>query len=447
MATVITEECINCAACEPECPNTAIYQGGIEYDWQGGKHEAISAELFYIVPEKCTECVGFFDQEACAAVCPVDCCIPDPERPEDEAALLERAKQLHPEEEFSQDFPSRFKETTEVKTDAVEETGAFASSGSAGPAAPVGTRVERAVKAPTLLRSGAPSIDHEAELGLEFEEGMDLVAEPNGGVVSRLVAVALLVAAPLLGALDHRSKKGIEKVIADRRFFSAQMSTALNVLNNFILYPVLGYAAGLAAGLTPFTEADKNWIMAGLAVAIAETAWRLGPGLFRGVPVALMTYGPSLYGAPLGIVLRPLIARLIPEHHSGHVPVDGFYAGEFEEKRERERRYGQVYTVTEFDRGYHISFELPRTVPPSGVKEELVVGDEMPDYELGVEVGGSSVTVKGSVVDPRLRAICGVSSAFPADFKADVDLGAAIGGFRHRYADKLLEIAVLKQSA
>ena len=99
MATVITEECINCAACEPECPNTAIYQGGIEYDLGDSKHAAISDELFYIVPEKCTECVGFFEEEACAAVCPVDCCLPDPAHPETEELLLERARVMHPDKE------------------------------------------------------------------------------------------------------------------------------------------------------------------------------------------------------------------------------------------------------------------------------------------------------------------------------------------------------------
>ena len=99
MATVITSECINCGACEPECPNTAIYQGGVE--WQapdGAMHPAISNDIFYIVPEKCTECVGFHDQEACAAVCPVDCCVPDPNIPETEAVLLARARTLHPDE-------------------------------------------------------------------------------------------------------------------------------------------------------------------------------------------------------------------------------------------------------------------------------------------------------------------------------------------------------------
>jgi ferredoxin len=85
MATMITEECINCGACEPECPNGAISQG---------------EDIFVIDPVLCTECVGFHEKEACAAVCPVDCCIPDPSIPETEAALYDRAKKLHPEAKF-----------------------------------------------------------------------------------------------------------------------------------------------------------------------------------------------------------------------------------------------------------------------------------------------------------------------------------------------------------
>jgi ferredoxin len=108
MATIITTECINCGACEPECPNTAIYQGGVEYELDGKKAAALHAEIFYIVPEKCTECVGFFDYEACAAVCPVDCCVTDPQRPESEAILFDRAKELHPGKDFGAEFPSRF---------------------------------------------------------------------------------------------------------------------------------------------------------------------------------------------------------------------------------------------------------------------------------------------------------------------------------------------------
>jgi ferredoxin len=82
MSTTITVECINCGACEPECPNQAISQG---------------EDIFVIDPQLCTECVGFHEQEACAAVCPVDCCIPDPNIVETEAVLYERARRLHPE--------------------------------------------------------------------------------------------------------------------------------------------------------------------------------------------------------------------------------------------------------------------------------------------------------------------------------------------------------------
>ena len=82
MATMITEECINCGVCEPECPNEAITEG---------------EETFVIDPSLCTECVGFHDTEQCAEVCPVDCCVPDPNNVEKEEDLFERAKQIHPD--------------------------------------------------------------------------------------------------------------------------------------------------------------------------------------------------------------------------------------------------------------------------------------------------------------------------------------------------------------
>ncbi len=82
MATMITEECINCGVCEPECPNEAISEG---------------EETFVIDPLLCTECVGFHETEQCAAVCPVDCCVPDPNNAEEEGALFERAKAIHPD--------------------------------------------------------------------------------------------------------------------------------------------------------------------------------------------------------------------------------------------------------------------------------------------------------------------------------------------------------------
>ncbi|MFZ9889652.1 MAG: YfhL family 4Fe-4S dicluster ferredoxin [Myxococcota bacterium] len=91
---MITEECISCGACEPQCPNAAISMG---------------EDLYVIDPTRCTECVGFHDEEQCAAVCPVDVCLPDPDREESEAELLSRAKRLHPNKVFPAVFPSRFR--------------------------------------------------------------------------------------------------------------------------------------------------------------------------------------------------------------------------------------------------------------------------------------------------------------------------------------------------
>ena len=89
MATIITDECINCGVCEPECPNTAIDDGS-----------SMDMDYFYIDPELCTECVGFHGEEACQEVCPVDCCIPDEDIVETEEELLARAVRLHADQEF-----------------------------------------------------------------------------------------------------------------------------------------------------------------------------------------------------------------------------------------------------------------------------------------------------------------------------------------------------------
>jgi ferredoxin len=94
MATMITNDCINCGACEPECPNNAISQG---------------EPVYVIDPKLCTECVGFHDYEACAAVCPVDVCVTDPNNIESEEALMQRARALHPEVSFPENFESRFR--------------------------------------------------------------------------------------------------------------------------------------------------------------------------------------------------------------------------------------------------------------------------------------------------------------------------------------------------
>jgi hypothetical protein len=125
MATMITNDCINCGACEPECPNNAISQG---------------EPVYVIDPKLCTECVGFHDYEACAAVCPVDVCVTDPNNIESEEVLMARARELHPEVNFPDNFESRFRK----------------GQGKAAPAVAAAPSAQASVSAPTVPAPSAP---------------------------------------------------------------------------------------------------------------------------------------------------------------------------------------------------------------------------------------------------------------------------------------------------
>jgi len=83
MSYKITQDCISCGACEPECPNQAIKEGDT---------------IYVINPDRCTECVGSFESSRCAAVCPVDSCVPDAAHKEAKEELLAKWKKLHPGE-------------------------------------------------------------------------------------------------------------------------------------------------------------------------------------------------------------------------------------------------------------------------------------------------------------------------------------------------------------
>ena len=80
MALRITDACINCDMCLPECPNEAIYEG---------------KKVYEIDTDRCTECVGFYEFQTCMAVCPIDCIEKHPDFIETEAQLKEKFKQLN----------------------------------------------------------------------------------------------------------------------------------------------------------------------------------------------------------------------------------------------------------------------------------------------------------------------------------------------------------------
>lgn len=79
MALIITDECVNCGVCEPECPNTAISEGD---------------DIYIIDVDKCTECVGHFDEPQCVEVCPVDCIPKDPNNEETKEQLQAKFEEL-----------------------------------------------------------------------------------------------------------------------------------------------------------------------------------------------------------------------------------------------------------------------------------------------------------------------------------------------------------------
>ena len=114
MAIKINEECIVCNACLPECPNNAIYEPGVEWAMKEGTsvngayqlmngtitdarklHLPLDDTYYYIVPDKCTECQGFHVEPQCAAICPVDACVPDEMYRETVAELMMKKERLH----------------------------------------------------------------------------------------------------------------------------------------------------------------------------------------------------------------------------------------------------------------------------------------------------------------------------------------------------------------
>jgi ferredoxin len=471
MATVITSECINCGACEPECPNTAIYQGGVE--WQapdGAMHPPISNDIFYIVPEKCTECVGFFDHEACAAVCPVDCCVPDPDRPETQDVLLARARALHPEETIPDDAPSRFKKDGAAapapKSNGHDAAGSApaAQPAAAAPrpapaaAAPapkavagVRGRVERPLAKPPA--APRPARTFAGELPVDFEQLMAELGSPRRRVGSRLgrAGLALLaVGQGVLGALGGRSQDRIEAAVSDRRAFNVQLATAANIFLNLILYPALIVAVVVASGRADlFSLGVHKWVLLGIAIASAEAMFRCRESFFQGVPFGEARVRGALY-APLVWPLGRLVLLLAGQRGTeGKVGFDGFYAGRehFDDKLERDRRYGSIYRVEDRDDAYILRLEFPRRLPPTSLADELRLPPEMPDYDYELSLQDGSLVVHGRVTDPQVRKLTAVAPAFPPEFTTRVPLRDPVAGFRHRYRDKTLEVILPKAGA
>jgi len=430
----------------------------VEWELGGVTSGAISDDIFYIVPQKCTECVGFYDQEACAAVCPVDCCIPDPDIPETEEVLLARAKELHTDQTFEGDFPSRFKAAgAEGATDAAAPAEAAAeapapqANGAAEPVpapvvAPAAAKAAPAAK--PAARPAPPKKEERekvfpGELAGSFEQAQSRIKPKKASLgLGSLVAVAQ----PLLGALPASTKQSLEEAVDDPRYFSAATSTGLNVLLNMILYPALCMAAYVTMGGELFSQNINTSIFIGIMLVSGETLFRLRESFFQGVPSEDATFR----GTPYGLLLAPLAAPFLSmktrrSQERGNIPVEGYYTEEFDEKTERSRRYGEAYTVDEEGNAYLLRMEFPRRVPVSALKRELGIGDDMPDYEYELSLQDNNFMVKGNVTDPDLRKLASVSSAFPPDFTKQINFERPVASFKHRYRDRTLEVILFQR--
>jgi ferredoxin len=470
MATVITSECINCGACEPECPNTAIYQGDVEWEFNGQMHPAIAQDIFYIVPEKCTECVGFHDHEACAAVCPVDCCVPDPKIPETQDVLIARARQLHPEQEFPSDFPSRFKKegaaapSAEAPPAAVAPAAVPAAAPTAAAAASVAVPAAAAKPTPAAAPTGrvekplaAPKPTppppvmqmkekvFPGELPVSFENAVAQLGGVRPGTSTAFKWITML-SQPLLGALPFSQKKAIEEAVGDPRFFTAAGATGVNILHNMILYPAILAAVGaLWLDRAVFSSQLNGLIVLGVGLAILEMTMRLREAVLHAMPMDQVVYRAAWYAAPLAILFAPLTRALHRASQKGTVGLDGFHSGAFEDKLERERRYGEVYSLQEKGNGYLLRLEFPRSVPKSALKDELGIPDEMPAYDYDLSLRNGYFVVKGHVPDKNVRKLAAVSPAFPPDFTTNVELRGPVKAFKHRIRDRVLEVVLLKR--
>ena len=144
------------------------------------------------------------------------------------------------------------------------------------------------------------------------------------------------------------------------------------------------------------------------------------------------------------MVLQPLLAKQAGIIREVPIPVDGFYSKGFVEKLERERRYGNVYTMEERGGAYLLRMEFPRRMPDIGLPNRLQLPDEMPDYDYDLALKNGQFIIKGKCTDERVRKISSSIGAFPPEFTTSIPLVEKVVGFAHHFDNKLLQVFLLK---
>jgi hypothetical protein len=193
-----------------------------------------------------------------------------------------------------------------------------------------------------------------------------------------------------------------------------------------------------------FSQDINKFVLLGVLVATIEGVIRLKDGIFSGKPTEEMRFLPSIYGAPLGMIVESRLAKLTGMVRDIPVPVEGFYSNGFVDKMERERRYGNVYTVEDRGKSYLVRMEFPRAMPDIGIVDRAQLPDEIPDYDYDLALHDEQLVVKGKCTDEKVRRISSSVGAFPPEFITVIPFKQRIVGLAHHFENKLLEVLVVK---
>jgi hypothetical protein len=250
----------------------------------------------------------------------------------------------------------------------------------------------------------------------------------------------------VLGALPHKMKKSLEAAVQNPVVFSAAGSTGLNILLNSVLYPiVLMVVASVVSGpAVLFSQSINMFVFIGIILALIEGIFRLRDGIFHTKPSEEMNFPAAIYGIPLAVILQPVLTKQAGMVRNLPIPVDGFYSRGFVDKLERERRYGNVYTVEDRGGALLLRLEFPRSIPDIGIADRLKISDEMPDYDYDLALKNGQFIVRGRCRDERVRKISSSVGAFPPEFTTVIPLQDRIVGFAHKFENKLLQVLLLK---
>jgi hypothetical protein len=400
--------------------------------------------------------------------------VTDPNNVETEEVLIQRARALHPETNFGESFQSRFRKpngaesATAVAATAasVAETAAAtlvpAAQASAeqekpapqptpapkpNPAAPVAKTAQQPVapKPVPAKKEPRPKKNFAKELPVSFEEATKQYTGGGKALTGR-VRLAVIVLQPIIGSFPHGIKKRLEGAM-QTPLFTAAGSTAANIGLNAVLYPLAAMVLAVLINGGPqviFSQQINSYILLGLLLAGAEAIFRLKDGIFSVKPADQMTFPPSVYGAPVGLVAEPLLAKYTGLIRDIPIPVEGFYSKGFDDKRERERRYGNVYTVEDRGGAFLMRMEFPRRMPDIGIAGGDQLPGEMPDYDYDLVLRDGQLIVKGNCTDEKVRKISSSVGAFPPEFTTVIPFQQRISGFAHKFENKVLEVLVVK---